>query len=146
MELERGRARLLNTHRGLFTPGERGAVAIEYGGGTGGQDNETNVDPYERMGERRCGMTSQDRDLDRNHDRVPLSQRLLLRPDEAAAILGLGRSTIYELLRAGELPTVHVGRATRIPARDLHRWIEQRSSANAQTMAHIPPCDGRTAG
>jgi len=25
---------------------------------------------------------------------------------------------------------VHIGRATRIPARDLHRWIEQRSSVN----------------
>lgn len=66
----------------------------------------------------------------RDTDRIPLSQRLLLRPEEAAAILGLGRSTIYELLRAGELPTVHIGRTTRIPARDLQSWIEQRRSAN----------------
>jgi excisionase family DNA binding protein len=73
-------------------------------------------------------MTSRDNAHDR--DPVPLSQRLLLRPEEVAAILGLGRSTIYELLRAGELPAVHIGRATRIPARDLHRWIEQRSSVN----------------
>lgn len=38
-------------------------------------------------------------------------------------MLGLGRTTIYELLRAGELQAVHVGRATRIPARELQRWI-----------------------
>ncbi|HKS69072.1 MAG TPA: helix-turn-helix domain-containing protein [Ktedonobacterales bacterium] len=75
-------------------------------------------------------MTSQDHDRDRSREPVPLSQRLLLRPEEVAAILGLGRSTIYELLRAGELPTVHIGRATRIPARDLHRWIEQRITAD----------------
>jgi excisionase family DNA binding protein len=70
-------------------------------------------------------MTSQSQ---QDRDPVPLSQRLLLRPEEVAAILGLGRSTIYELLRSGELPAVHIGRATRIPARDLHRWIEQHSS------------------
>lgn len=66
----------------------------------------------------------------RDADRIPLSQRLLLRPEEAAAILGLGRSTIYELVRTGELPTVHIGRTTRIPARDLQSWIEQRRSVN----------------
>jgi excisionase family DNA binding protein len=76
----------------------------------------------------------------RDRDSLPLSQRLLLRPDEVAAILGLGRSTIYELLRAGELPTVHIGRAARIPARDLQRWIERRSSANgASDGAHHAP-------
>jgi excisionase family DNA binding protein len=73
-------------------------------------------------------MTS--RDTERIPDRVPLSQRLLLRPEEAAAILGLGRSTIYELLRTGELTAAHIGRTTRIPARDLQSWIEQHRSAN----------------
>lgn len=71
------------------------------------------------------------RDNARDRDSVPLSQRLLLRPEEVAAILGLGRSTIYELLRSGELSAVHIGRATRIPARDLDRWIEQHSSGSA---------------
>lgn len=69
----------------------------------------------------------------RDTDRVPLSQRLLLRPEEAAAISGLGRSTIYELLRTGELPAVHVGRATRIPVRDLQGWIEQRRRINGMS-------------
>lgn len=85
-------------------------------------------------------MSSQDNAHahDRRHDPnpVPLSQRLLLRPEEVAAILGLGRSTIYELLRAGELSAVHIGRATRIPARDLDRWIEQHSSGSGSGSAH----------
>jgi excisionase family DNA binding protein len=71
-----------------------------------------------------------DHDHDHGRDPVPLSQRLLLRPEEVAAMLSLGRSTIYELLRSGELSAVHIGRATRIPARDLHRWIEQHSSGS----------------
>jgi excisionase family DNA binding protein len=82
-------------------------------------------------------MTSRDRD--RSQVRVPLSQRLLLRPVEAAATLGLGRSTMYELLRARELPTLHIGRATRIPARDLHRWIAERSSAHGAHGASDGP-------
>lgn len=78
---------------------------------------------------------SHDRGRDRDRDPVPLSQRLLLRPEEVAGILGLGRSTIYELLRTGELSAVHIGRATRIPARDLHQWIDQHNSVKDTTDA-----------
>ena len=83
-------------------------------------------------------MATRDQARDHGSDRdpVPLSQRLLLRPEEVAAILGLGRSTIYELLRTGELSAVHIGRATRIPARDLDRWIEQHSSGSASGSAN----------
>jgi excisionase family DNA binding protein len=47
---------------------------------------------------------------------------ILLRLPEAARLLGLGRSTIYELASRGEIPTVHIGRAVRISARALHEW------------------------
>lgn len=45
---------------------------------------------------------------------LPLRQRLLVRPEDAAELLGVGRSTIYDLMRAGELPVVHIGRAARM--------------------------------
>lgn len=61
------------------------------------------------------------------HDDVPLAQRLLMRPEEAATLLGVGRSMIYELLRAGKLPAVHIGRTTSIPVRALVRWIERQT-------------------
>lgn len=60
---------------------------------------------------------------------LPLSQRLLARPEEAAELLGVGRSTIYELMRAGELPVVHIGRAARIPIQDLHHWVEAHETS-----------------
>ena len=45
---------------------------------------------------------------------------------QAAAALGLGRSVIYELLLAGELAGVKIGRARRIPVRSLEVFIARR--------------------
>ncbi|MGH9023716.1 MAG: helix-turn-helix domain-containing protein [Acidimicrobiia bacterium] len=43
--------------------------------------------------------------------------------EEAARALGLGRSKIYELIAAGELETVHIGRAARVPVDALEVFI-----------------------
>lgn len=40
----------------------------------------------------------------------------------------LSRSTIYNEIAAGRLRTVKLGRAVRIPAEELDRWIEQLGS------------------
>ncbi len=48
---------------------------------------------------------------------------LLLRPAEVAEALGLSRSKVFELLAAHELPSVHIGRSTRIPRQQLDEWI-----------------------
>jgi excisionase family DNA binding protein len=55
------------------------------------------------------------------------SQPLLLRAAEVAAILGIGRSTVFELAAAGELPVVRIGRSVRVPRHALYRWIEERT-------------------
>lgn len=55
------------------------------------------------------------------------NRRLWLRIPEAAARLGLGRSTFYELVRAGAIPTVRVGKAVRIPVSSLERWAEAQA-------------------
>ena len=51
--------------------------------------------------------------------------RLLLRVDEAARVLGVSRATLYRLVAAGRLRAVRVGRATRIPARELERFVRE---------------------
>jgi excisionase family DNA binding protein len=38
-----------------------------------------------------------------------------LSPEEFRAYVGLGRSTVYDLVRSGELPSVRFGRIIRIP-------------------------------
>lgn len=49
--------------------------------------------------------------------------KLLLTPAEAAELLGLGRSTVYELLAAGDLESICIGRARRIPHDALLDYI-----------------------
>lgn len=55
--------------------------------------------------------------------------RLLLKADEVARRLSLGRATVYLMMSSGELPTFRKGRAVRVPARALEQWIEQRTHA-----------------
>jgi prophage regulatory protein len=51
-------------------------------------------------------------------------KKLLLKPVEAAELLGIGRSKAYELLAQGALPTVRIGKSVRIPAEELRKWIQ----------------------
>lgn len=54
---------------------------------------------------------------------------MLLRAEEAAALLRIGRSKMYALLAAGSagIPTVRIGRSVRVPRAALLRWIEDRT-------------------
>jgi excisionase family DNA binding protein len=52
--------------------------------------------------------------------------RLLLRPSEAAEILGLSLSKVYALLAAGELPAIKIGDSTRVPVVELQEWLAAR--------------------
>ncbi len=47
----------------------------------------------------------------------------LLTPNEAAALLAVRVSWIYDAVRAGRLPCVRVGRHVRFLRTDLERWI-----------------------
>lgn len=53
-------------------------------------------------------------------------RRLLYRPEEAAQVLAVSRATIYVLLARGELRAIHIGRAARIPAAELERWLGEK--------------------
>jgi excisionase family DNA binding protein len=44
---------------------------------------------------------------------------------QAAQLLQCSRSLLYELIRAGELPTVKIGRLTRITVSALHGFVER---------------------
>jgi excisionase family DNA binding protein len=47
--------------------------------------------------------------------------RLLLRVAEAAEVLAISRSSLYQLMSSGEVRTVRLGRTVRIPRRELER-------------------------
>jgi excisionase family DNA binding protein len=48
---------------------------------------------------------------------------LLVTPEEAAVILRIGRSTVYELIARGELESVKIGRCRRIPRESLTAYV-----------------------
>jgi excisionase family DNA binding protein len=62
---------------------------------------------------------------EQNPPPIPI-EPLLVRVEEAARILSLSRSTIYEMMDSGELPSVRRGAARRIPVAALHEWIARQ--------------------
>ncbi|HEX2563216.1 MAG TPA: helix-turn-helix domain-containing protein [Acidimicrobiales bacterium] len=50
-------------------------------------------------------------------------ERVLLRPEEVAAMLGIGRTAVFELLRTGELRSVKIGKSRRIPTVAVHEYV-----------------------
>jgi len=55
-----------------------------------------------------------------------LERRLLVRVEEAARLCDVSRSRMYELIAAGEVPSVTIGRSRRVPVDGLRRWVESR--------------------
>lgn len=49
---------------------------------------------------------------------------LLLRPEAAAKVLGIGRTTVFRLIASGELQSVQIGRLRRIPATACRAYVE----------------------
>jgi excisionase family DNA binding protein len=51
----------------------------------------------------------------------------LLNANEAAQLLHVPRSTLYELVRSRHLPHVRVGRGLRFTRADLAQWVSQNT-------------------
>lgn len=66
----------------------------------------------------------------------PAPSKLLLDVNEAAAMLGCGKTTFYQLLTQGEIPLIKIGRLTRIPVTELTEYVNRkvRESAWAVTL------------
>ena len=52
-----------------------------------------------------------------------MNEPLLLTVKEAADVLGIGRSTAYELISEGRIETVHIGRSCRVPREALDTFV-----------------------
>lgn len=57
-----------------------------------------------------------------------VSELLLLRVEDTAKLLRVSRSTIYEILATGELPSLTIGTARRIPLAGSKEWIAARTT------------------
>jgi len=54
---------------------------------------------------------------------------LLLTVEQAAEALALSRTVIYELMGAGKLDSVHIGRARRITQASLEEYVSRLQTA-----------------
>jgi excisionase family DNA binding protein len=70
-----------------------------------------------------------------------MGDRLLLRMTEAAERLGVGRSTVYELVARGELEVVHIGRAARVPAEALDDFVRRLRDQTVTNPARQAPIE-----
>ena len=49
--------------------------------------------------------------------------RMLLRPEEVARSLAIGRTAVFELIRTGELRSVKIGKSRPIPADAVVEYV-----------------------
>lgn len=59
-------------------------------------------------------------------------EKLLLKPSEAFKAMSIGRSTGYAMIASGELPSVRIGRAVRVPVDALKQWVEQQTNKGGE--------------
>jgi excisionase family DNA binding protein len=78
----------------------------------------------------------------------PPVRPLLLTITDAARALSVGRTTMYELIAAGAIEVVHIGRSARVPVAALEAFVQQqrRGTLSVSSSASSPAALGpRTA-
>lgn len=83
------------------------------------------------LGEEKHNHGRQSMTHDSTTGSVPLTERYLLRVDEAAVMLGTSRSKLYALISAGEVPSVKLGGSRRVPVEALKAWIARLGLSDA---------------
>jgi excisionase family DNA binding protein len=57
---------------------------------------------------------------------LELEQPVLLTAEQVCRIINLGRSKVYELIAAKQIPSISIGRSRRVLREDLMAWIEKQ--------------------
>ena len=74
----------------------------------------------------------------------PITPRALLSVEQAAKVLGVSRSTMFEIIKAGEIETVKVGRLRRVPADAIDAYIvAQTGREKTPSAAPVAPREPR---
>jgi excisionase family DNA binding protein len=60
---------------------------------------------------------------------------LLLKPEEAAKCLGICRSKVYELMRAGTLESVRIGTSRRVPIAAVTQFVDELRQDSGQVAS-----------
>jgi excisionase family DNA binding protein len=61
---------------------------------------------------------------------VTVNERSTLNVPEAAALLGIGLSKFWQMVQAGEVPSIRAGKRRLIPKAALDEWIHEEIARN----------------
>ncbi len=61
------------------------------------------------------------------------SDRLCFRVPEVAHTIGISRAKAYELISRGEIPSIRIGGAIRVPTDALRQWIARQLAERGET-------------
>ena len=64
--------------------------------------------------------------------------KLLLKPAEAAHMLGIGRTKLFELLASGALESVQIGQSRRVPRDALDAFLARLRAEQSRSSLAIP--------
>lgn len=73
-----------------------------------------------------------------NHEADFTDEQLLLTTVQAGRVLGVGRTTVYQLIKTGELHAVHVGGSCRISWAELERYVTRLDGAEQPAALTAP--------
>lgn len=57
---------------------------------------------------------------------APAPEPLLVKPLEAARLIGVGKNVLYQLLAQGEIRSIKLGHSRLVPVTELRRWIAEQ--------------------
>lgn len=55
---------------------------------------------------------------------------ICVRVNDAARMIGVGRTKLYQLISSGELETIKIGKATRVTTASLQELVKRRCKPN----------------
>ena len=61
-------------------------------------------------------------------------EKLLEKPVRVAESLELGRSTTYDLIAAGEIPSVRIRGSIRVPLDELRAWLAKKVKETGEAV------------
>ncbi len=66
-------------------------------------------------------------------------KKILLRPAEAADVLGVSRTKIYELISRGVVPSMRLDGLIRVPLDRLNDWVDAQMQAQRAESVEATP-------
>lgn len=63
--------------------------------------------------------------------------RVMLTVEQAAAVLGIGRTNMYALIKSGEIESVRIGRLRRVPADAIDAYTARLTAEQNPAPGHV---------